>query len=380
MTTTPSRSRFSIPPPRPLAWALALLCWFGYAILDFGPQVQTIIKIYPDSSWWGFDADLVLQASKRLLDGGAIYSDSRMLYAPLAVVFGIPAALVPREYALLIYALLKVALAVGVTYWLTRGSWLAVLAILTFLPFINDVAPGNFMVPITAAMAVSTFGRPARRSGIALGLVAAAIPKPLLVPYFVWLLAHRRRAFEGAVAAGFIASALAALVTGPAAYLDWLHNLVNGTGYISGWEGNYGVSAYLPSLAVPVAVVVMALTLLVVVRVDENRSLAWVLAAGILVSPYAGPLTALPLVLALPLMRPWPRLYAVALLQPLSTISAALVGIVALLAGPPGMNTASGRPGRRGIERYGADPRGWLARVNSEPAADAPGPTNGDQR
>lgn len=334
MTTT-ARPRFTAPPIRPVTWALAYICWIAYAVLDFGPQVRDIIKVWPWSEWWGLDADLVLQASRRFLDGHAIYSDTRLMYTPLAILMGIPAALVPREYALLAYALFKVVIAIGVTHWLTRGSWIAVIAVLTFLPFINDVAPGNFMVPITAAMAVATYGAPRRRSGIALGLVAAAIPKPFLVPFLIWLLVYRRKAAEGAIATGLAATLIAAAAIGPASYVDWLHSLGNGAPLIATWVGNYGVSNYLPSLAVPIAIAVMLLSLVVIARADENRSFVWVLAAGILVSPYAGPLEALPLLLALPILRPWSRLYALALLQPLATISVALAGIVALMAGPP---------------------------------------------
>jgi hypothetical protein len=310
------------------------VCWIAFAILDFGPQLWQVIKALPRSEWWGFDADLVLQGSRRFLDGHAIYSDPSLMYTPAAIILGIPATLVPREYALLAYALLNVLLVIGVTYWVTRGSWLSVLAVLTFLPFINDVAPGNFMVPITAAMAVATFGQPRRRSGIALGLIGAAIPKPLLIPFFLWLLIYRRRAAEGAIATAAVVTLVAAVVVGPASYVDWLHSLSHGSVYIGTWSGNYGVSNYLPSLAVPIAIVVMAVTLAVLVRADENRSFAWVLAAGILVSPYAGPLAGLPLLLAMPILRPWPRVYAIASLQPLTAISIAFGGVVALLVGP----------------------------------------------
>jgi hypothetical protein len=313
---------------------MAYVCWIAYAILDFGPQLRDIIKVYPWSEWWGFDGDLVLQAGRRLLNGQAIYADSRFMYTPAAAVFGIAGALVPREYALIAYAFFKVVLAVGVTYWMTRGSWLSVIAVLTFLPFINDVAPGNFMVPITAAMAIATYGHPRRRSGIFLGIMGATIPKPFLVPYFLWLLLYRRKAAEGAIASGALLTVAVAAVTGPGSYIDWFHSLSNGASYIGTWDGNYGVSNYLPTLAVPIALAVMALTLIVLARTDENRSLAWVLAAGILVSPYAGPLEALPLLLALPILRPWPRVYAVAMLQPLATISVAFGGVVALIAGP----------------------------------------------
>jgi hypothetical protein len=332
-----TRRSFSLPPPRPLAWALACVCWFAYAVLDFGPQVQVVMKLWPYSGWWGMDTDRVLVASRALLSGHSLYSDSGFLYSPLAVVLGIPAALVPREYALLALALFNALLAISVSRWLSRGSWLAALLVLTFLPFINDVALGNFMVPLTAAMAVAAFGPPRRRSGVALGIVAAAIPKPLLAPYFVWLVVHRRRPAQGAIATAAVATVLAIAVTGPAAYLDWLHNLVQGTGSIAVWIGNSGVSGYLPSLAVPTAILVMGLTLPAVARARENRSLAWVLAAGILVSPYASGYSTLSLLLILPILRPWPRVYALAIQNPMATMSAAFVGVVALLAGPAGV-------------------------------------------
>ena len=92
--TTGGRSRFSVPPPRPIAWALAYTCWIAYAVLDFGPQLRDIIKVFPWSQWWGFDGDLVLQAGRRFLDGQPIYADSRFMYAPAAAVFGIAGALV----------------------------------------------------------------------------------------------------------------------------------------------------------------------------------------------------------------------------------------------------------------------------------------------
>jgi hypothetical protein len=240
----------------------------------------------------------------------------------------------PREWALLAYALFKLGLAAATTYWVTRGSWPSVLAVLTCLPLVNDVAPGNFMVPIAAAMALAVFGEPRRRSGIAVGFLAAAVAKPVLVPFLLWMLVFRRKAAEGAIATGAISTVLAAAFVGPATYLAWIQNLFQATRTISSWDGNYGVSNYLPQLAVPIAFAILILTVIVVARADENRALGWVLAAGILVSPYAGPLEALPLLLALPLMKAWPRVYALVLFQPLAAISVALLGVVALVAAP----------------------------------------------
>jgi hypothetical protein len=298
------------------------------------PQMQVVIGQFPDTHWWGLDADLVLQATRRFLDGQSAYSDPSYVYTPLSVLLAVPATLVQREYVLVAYALLKVILAAAIALWLSRGSWIAVLLVLTFLPLINDVAPGNFMVPITAAMALSTFGQERRRSGIALGFIAAAVPKPLLAPYFVWLVVHRRRTAEGAVITAVAATLVAALVAGPSMYLEWFHNLSQGSRFMWAWPGNVGVSAYLPGLTVPIEILVMALSMLVVARTHENRSLAWVLAAGILVAPYAGPLAALPLLLTLPILRPWPRLYVIAALQPLAAWTVALAGLLAMLLTP----------------------------------------------
>ena len=334
MTTPKLRQRLAPAPPRPYLWALVVGLSVAFGILDFSPQVLMVIRLYPNTHWWGLDFDLVLQASRRLLDGQSLYADPGFFYTPLTALLGIPETLVTREYVLVAYAAFNVVLAVAVTRWLTRGSWLAILAVVTFLPLINDIAPGNFMVPITAAMAVATFGAERRRSGVALGLVAAAIPKPLLAPYFLWLLVYRRKAAEGAVITGAVLTLVAAVIVGPGTYLAWFHNLIGGTGYISSWDGNYGVSAYLPTLAVPISILVMVLTVVVVARASEYQSFVWVLAAGIVVSPYAGPLAALPLLLALLVLRPWPRLYAIALLNPVASISVAFAGVGALVLAP----------------------------------------------
>jgi hypothetical protein len=285
------------------------------------------------------------------------------------VVLAIPTTFVPRELSLLVYAIFKVILAAAVAFWLTRGSRPAVLITLTALALINDIAPGNFMVPITAAMAVATFGQPTRRSGVAFGFVAAAVPKPFLAPYFVWLLVHRRKPAEGAIATGVVMTLVAAAIAGPGSYVDWVRNLMHGTVKISGWEGNYGVSAYLPDLAVPIAVAVMLISLLVVARADRNRSLAWVLPAGILASPYAGPLETLPLLLILPLMRPLPRLFSLATLQFFASYSAALTGLLGLAAGPLGIIPASES------SAAGADGRPYLAGPPAAPVAPAASPT-----
>jgi hypothetical protein len=334
------RTRLALPAPRSLTWAWACAVWIEFAVAALVLQVQLAIAAYPDTSRWGIDTDRILVATHRWLAGQGLYSDKGFLYSPFAVVAGWPAVLIPRDYSLLVLALVEVLLTIAVTRWLCHGSWLPVLLVLTYLPLINDMALGNVMVVMTAAMAISTFAEDRPRSGIALGLVAAAAPKPLLAPYFIWLLFRRRRSALGAFAAGVVALVLALALTGPTAYVDWVHSLASGTSLISPFFGNYGVSAYLPGLAIPIAAAVVGLTVVFVLRADENKSLVWVMAAAILASPYGGPYLALPLLLTLPLLRPWARVYALALLQPVTAISVALAGLLAVVAVPTTLSSA----------------------------------------
>ena len=353
-------------------WVFALALWLVNTIYSVYSIVPFAISQFPVSEWWGTDAYRVYDASKNLLDGHSYYSDSSFLYSPLAVLLGAPAALIPSSYAVLALAFVKVVLAIAVTYWVTRGSWLAILLVLTSLPVLNDVMLGNLMIPVAASMAVATFGAPRRRSGIALGIVAAAIAKPLLAPYFIWLLVYRRKAAEGAIATGIVATLLTAAGVGPGAYVDWIKNLLHGTSLLWAWNGNSGLSAYAPALVFPVAVVVMLLTLLVVARASETRSLVWVLAAGILVSPYAVWYSAVPLLLIFLVLRPWPRVYGLAMMQPLASTSIALLGGVAMLAGPPG--ALAGK-----VERPGPKAAGLGSGGTDSAAAPLPEPAPGDR-
>jgi len=91
MTTIP-RSRFYVPPPRPLVWLFALALWLVNTVYSVWSLVPYAISQFPVSDWWGIDAYRVYDASKNLLDGHSYYSDSSFLYSPLAVLLGAPAA------------------------------------------------------------------------------------------------------------------------------------------------------------------------------------------------------------------------------------------------------------------------------------------------
>ena len=66
------------------------------------------------------------------------------------------------------------------------------------------------------------------------------------------------------------------------------------------FAGNHGVTALVPALWLPVAAVTTVGLLWVLVRRSEGAGLTWAVTAGLLIAPYAGTYSALPVALAVP--------------------------------------------------------------------------------
>ncbi len=306
-----------------LAWFAAVMFVAIFGVAEF---VGWILESVGGPSWWAIDFQMVVDAGRRLIDGVPLYSDPKFLYPPLAAVVGAPLTLVDPMAASIAYAAAKVGLAaactVGLTSgWARRDRLLAFLGVLTCLPFLHDLFLGNVNTLIVAAMVPAIFGAPRARSGILLGFVAAAFAKPLIVPVLLWLLVWRRPAFVGAVVAGLGATACAALVAGPGSYEEWLRALAAGTQYAAPFAGNHGVTALVPQLYAPVAAVTAIGLVLVLWRRGPRVGLAWACASGILLAPYAGTYSALPIALALPAIGPLAPMFALAIvaLSPIAT-------------------------------------------------------------
>ena len=289
------------------------LGWFAavafVAIFGLGELAGWIGESLPGPSWWAIDLQLVLDAGTRLGSGQPLYADPKFLYPPLAAVVGRPLALADSFTISLLYAALKIVLAVVAVRALTPG-WrpldrlLAVVGLVCSLPFLHDVMLGNANVLLVGAMAVAVFGRPTPRSGVLLGLAAAVFAKPFLLPVLLWLLVFRRPVFAGTVAAGLAATAAGVLLAGPSAYVAWVSALAAGSRYAEPFAGNHGVTAFAPTLWAPVAVATAAALLLVLVRRGPRVGLAWATASGILLAPYVGTYGALPIAIALPAIGP----------------------------------------------------------------------------
>jgi alpha-1,2-mannosyltransferase len=252
----------------------------------------------------------LLDAGARFRAGAPLYADAKFLYPPLAAVVGAPLSALDPAVLSIAWAAAKVAMAVAGVVALSRswdafGRGLALVALLTCLPFLHDLWLGNVNALLVATILLAVLGAPRWPRGIALGIAAAVFAKPLLVPVLLWLLVARRPVFVGAAGAGLVATAVGVLLAGPGAYVDWLRALLGGQSrYATDFAGNHGVSALLPELWLPVALVVGAAFLVVLWRRGAAVSFSWAVTVGILIAPYAGTYSALPVALAMPVIGP----------------------------------------------------------------------------
>ncbi len=331
-------------PRQRLAWVAAA----GFVmVFGLGELARWILESVRGPSWWAIDLNLVLRAGQRLETGGQLYSDPAYLYPPAAAVIGAALGWLDPFVLSLVWAILKLGVVAGAVHRLTP-TWRpgdrvpAALAVGTCLPFLHDLFLGNVNTLLVAAVAVAAFGRPSPRSGIALGVLAAVFAKPLLLPIGLWLLVFRRSTLTGTIAAGLVTTALGVVVAGPAAYLAWPGALTGGERFASSFAGNHGVSALLPEAWLPVAALTGIALLFVLARRNGQIGLVWATTSGILIAPYAGTYSALPIVLAVAVIGPMaPRLALVivalspvATTYPLPFYAASILGAVLAVREP----------------------------------------------
>lgn len=291
-------------------------------------------------NWWATDLDLVLRAGERLASAQPLYSDPAFLYPPLAAVLAAPLAVLDPFGLSLTYVALKlgvtiVAVRVLTSGWELRDRCLVLTGLVFSLPYLHDVFLGNANVLLVGAIAMAAHGRPTTRSGVALGLVTAVFAKPLVIPVLLWLLVFRRQVLVGLVATGLAATLVGLLATGPSTYLAWASALIGGGRFAAPFAGNHGVTALAPELWAPVAVVTAIGLLLVLARRGPRVGLVWAVTSGILLAPYAGTYSALPIAVALPVIgpgAPWLALAIVAL-SPIATTHPLPLYAAAILLG-----------------------------------------------
>jgi hypothetical protein len=256
---------------------------------------------------WSIDGDHALAVARRFLSGESPY-DPAYLYSPLAIAFTIPWTVLPQDVALVGWALVKLLVAAVVVAWVTRDlvvgdRVVAIVASVTFIGVLHDAALGNVNVLIVAAVAL-TIGLPDRwASGVPLGLILAAVPKPWLLPFLIWAIAFRRRSLGGAFLTAGVATFVGVLIAGPGMYETYLRNLGTAPDF-SPYDFNLAFTHATPELALVMALVAVVVLIAIMVGGDEDAALVAAIAAGVLVSPYLGFYSAVPLLLTIrPLVR-----------------------------------------------------------------------------
>ena len=265
------------------------------------------------------------------------------LYSPLGAWAMVPFASLGVPLGLAVFFVARLAVLSWFLHDATR-SWAppvrvaAALLTLTWVFLLDDLWMGNVSILILCAMWVA-ISRDRLSAGILLGIVLATVAKPLLIPFLLWMLVHRRRGLAGALVTAGIVTSLAVLVIGPASYVAYLRALTTASRTIWDFPGNLGLSATVPQLVAPASIVALAVYLVLLRRSrDESATLMWSLLVGLIAAPYV-PLYAPVPVLAgvFPFVRAHPIRAAgmAAIVVPLAFFNLMLATLIAMMLAVP---------------------------------------------
>ena len=309
----------------------------GTAVLALVAAVSTVSAVaFVLVTWsftWAADISRNLAAAQALLEGrfGTVEG---YLYAPFAAMLTVPLLALPAAAAVIVWLLAKVALVVAgvgaATRALsTRDRVLCAVAAVTFLPIVHDLLLGNVTVLLAAVIALVAWTRDRAATGLPLGIVLAAVPKPVLVPVLVWMLLWRRRAALTALLVAAVASLATLVVAGTDATAAWLAALRDPP-ILSG--GNFALSSW-PAMPAALAAMATIAATVVALRRGEGPGLVAALACGLLVSNYTVLYGAGVLLAGVPVLaRAAPRATAaIALVAPIGLIAAFPVWVASVL-------------------------------------------------
>lgn len=249
--------------------------------------------------WIGLQTDLAIdftccyqQASERALtNAGSLYDWSETYtfrYTPLGALVWAPLIGVDELAAFWAWTGFKLASLAGTAAWLSapwagRERWLVALAVITFPPIVHDLVIGNVStLTVLAYLAVARWRDP--RGGIALGLLAILMPKPHLVPVFLFLAIRRPRDFVTVVATMTLGLVVGVGIFGLdpwLAFIDTLREPLERT-----FTANIGFSALLGPAGVVIGFVVAAVMLAAGIRMGGARGYGLSIISGIVMGPY----------------------------------------------------------------------------------------------
>jgi hypothetical protein len=322
----------------------AVVAWAIVGLLAAATGIAFVLAqqtLFAPGGWFGLDGLRVLDAAATWQRGGNPYAIPGYLYAPAATLMAVPLAALGGSAAIVVWLAAEAALVAVGTRWATSpGSWwvtaAAIPCVVLFQPVIADLLLANVTVALTFAMVLVVRGdRPV--DGLLLGILGAAFPKPLLVPFVLWSLVWRRQAFRGVLIGAAVTTIVAMVIAGPGAYASFVALLASGGGVGPAFVGNTSLTLISVPLAIVAGLVVGIAFLVVLARRDQVTSLVWATVAGIFLAPYAGGYAGLPFLAALPpfwVAAPILALFAAATMViggQLYPVSGAVVLAVALL-------------------------------------------------
>lgn len=256
--------------------------WFALALLNAITGVAAAVILAPYT--WAADVDFLRRGAEGFLQHVAV---ADFVFTPLCAVIAVPLSRLSPDAAGAVVTALEAALVVAGIVRETRGMarvdrWLVAIAVLTFLPVVNELLLGQVTVLLAAGLYPLVRADGWLR-GVPLGIVLATIPKPLLVPVLAWMLLYRRGGLAAAVVVAAALTVVGMLVAGVDSYGWWFAALVH-AGEVAR-RGN--VSVWISGVT-PAAIAGAGLVLVGLLAAARREVPAFVaaLAAGLLLAPY----------------------------------------------------------------------------------------------
>jgi hypothetical protein len=249
--------------------------------------------------WIGVSADFAFdftccyqQAAERALTNPATLYDwsetYTFRYTPIGALVFVPLVPLSEVAAVWVWLLFKVAVLAIVAVWFS-SRWsgnrrvLVALLALTFPPIVHDLVLGNVStLTVLALLALARWHD--GRGGVAIGLVAALMPKPHLVPVLVYLAIRRPRDFVAS--AGTVGSmvVMGLLIFGADPWIGFLGTLREPLERT--FTANVGWSALLGPAGVGVGLIIGFIALVAGLLLGGARGYGLSILAGILAGPY----------------------------------------------------------------------------------------------
>ena len=139
--------------------------------------------------------------------------DCNFPYPPLTALVARPLTWVSPTMAAVAMTLIGLAILITGVRSETRGQAradrvLVAVAALGFAPVVYELLLGQVTLLIAAALYLAVRRADAYQNGLALGIVLAVAPKPLVLPVLVWMMVWRRRALSAALLTGLTLTCL----------------------------------------------------------------------------------------------------------------------------------------------------------------------------